>query len=158
MSGIAPFSVLKSVSLTLTAAQIRSLKQTFQTLVPAAGANIVLIPLTFSAYLTYGGTTFIWVPNDPPPFTGLIPNPKKIIISLQSSISTTNPNPLWKTAIIDTDQTGNRFASGSIGCVGNYGDPLYYRNIPIIISAGNAYSGGTGSTITFTCLYYELTV
>jgi hypothetical protein len=32
-----------------------------------------------------------------------------------------------------------------------------YANQPIVISAGAAYTGGAGSTITFTCLYYELT-
>jgi hypothetical protein len=138
MSGIAPFSVLKSVSLTLNNTQINALNSTPQTLVPAAGANIVIIPLTFSACLTYGAT-----------FTE--GGGTRITIRMGSL------NPLWKTSIIDSPQTGNRLATGSVGWVGNYGAKSAYVNIPITIFAETAYAGGAGSTIEFTCLYYELT-
>lgn len=134
MSGIVP---LQSVSLTLNNTQINALNSTPQTLVPAAGANIVIIPLTFSACLTYAAT-----------FTG---GGKRIEIRMGSS------NPLWETSIIDSPQTGDRLATGSVGWVGNYGAKSSYVNIPITIFAETAYTGGAGSTIEFTCLYYELT-
>ena len=137
MSGIAPFSALKSVSLTLNHTQINALQTSPQTLVPAAGANVVIIPLTFSACLTYAAT-----------FTE---GGKKIEIRMGSS------NPLWRTSIIDTEQTGNRLATGFMGWVGNYGAKSAYTNVPITISTETSYAGGVGSTIEFTCLYYELT-
>ena len=143
MSGIAPFSVLKSVSLILNNTQINALKSTPQTLVPAVGANIVLIPLTFSACLTYAAT-----------FTG---GGKRIEIRMGNNVDFTKNNPLWKTSIIDSPQTGNRLATGSVGWVGNYGTKSEYVNKPITIFAETAYAGGAGSSIEFTCLYYELT-
>lgn len=137
MSGIAPFSALKSATLTLNNTQINALNSSPQTLVPAAGANVVIIPMTFSACLTYGAT-----------FTG---GGKRLTIEMGSS------NQLWKTSILDSPQTGNRLATGSLGWVGNYGNKTAYVNQPITISAETPYANGAGSTVEFTCLYYELT-
>lgn len=142
MSGIAPFSVLKSTSLTLNATQINALNSSPQILVPAAGANIVIIPLTFSACLNYVST-----------FTK---GGKRITLRMGNNIFSAN-NPLWKTSIIDSVQTGNRLATGSVGWVGNYGAKSAYVNQPISIYAEEPYTDGAGSTIQFTCLYYELT-
>lgn len=138
--GDPPFSVLKTATRTLDNSQINSLNFAPQTLIDAPGANIVLIPLTFSACLNYVST-----------FNRNLLGSKGIEIKMGSS------NPLWKTSIIDVAQTGNRLATGSVGWVGNSGALSSYTNQPIIISAGSAYTGGAGSTITFTCLYYELT-
>ncbi len=143
MSGTPPFSVLKSATLTLNATQINALNSAPQTLVPAAGANIVLIPLTFSACLTYAAT-----------FTG---GGKRIDIRMGNNVDFTKNNSLWKTSIIDSAQTGNRLATGFVGWVGNYGAKTAYVNQPITIFTETSYAGGAGSTIEFTCLYYELT-
>ena len=143
MSGIAPFSVLKSATLTLNNTQINALRTSPQTLVAAAGANIILIPLTFSACLTYAAT-----------FTG---GGKRITLRMGNNADFTKTNPLWKTSIIDSAQTGDRMATGSVGWVGNYGAKSDYTNQPITIFTETSYAGGAGSTIQFTCLYYELT-
>ena len=137
MSGIAPFSILKSVSLVLNDTQINALNSAPQVLVPPAGANVVIIPLTFSACLTFGAT-----------FTG---GGTRIAARMGAS------NPLWKTSIIDSPQTGDRMATGSVGWVGNFGAKSAYTNQGIQLYAETPYAGGAGSTIEFTCLYYELT-
>jgi len=128
--------VFQTATLTLDSTQINDLRTIPQILVPAK-ANVVIIPLTFSACLTYVAT-----------FTE---GGKQIEVRMGSS------HPLWKTSIIDSPQTGNRLATGSVGWVGNYGAKSAYVNIPITIFAETAYAGGAGSTIEFTCLYYELT-
>lgn len=138
--GDPPFSVLKTATRTLTNSQINSLNSTPQNLVAAPGAGIVIIPLTISACLNYSST-----------FNTTVEVPKRIEIQMGSS------NPLWKTSIIDAEQTGDRLATGILGWVGNSGALSAYANQGIDISAGAAYTGGAGSTITFTCLYYELT-
>jgi hypothetical protein len=143
MSGTPPFSVLKSATLTLNNTQINALRTSPQTLVPAAGPNVVIIPLTFSACLTYAAT-----------FTG---GGKRIELRMGNNVDFTKNNSLWKTSIIDSEQTGDRLATGSVGWVGNYGAKSSYTNQPITIFAETSYAGGAGSTIEFTCLYYELT-
>lgn len=125
-------------TLTLTDAQVRSLFSSPQTLVTAPGANKIIIPLTFSCSLQYVAT-----------FTG---GGSKIIIQMTSS------NKLWQSAILDTAQTANRFASGILGWVGNYKTTSSYANQPITITAGSNYTGGTGSQLIVTCLYYVLDV
>lgn len=137
--GDPPFSVLKTATLTLTNSQINSLNSVSQTLVAAPGAGTVIIPMTFSACLNFGST-----------FNTTVDVPKRIELRMGSS------NSLWKTSIIDLVQTGDRLATGSVGWVGNSGALSSYTNQSINISAEAAYTGGAGSTITFTCLYYEL--
>ena len=134
--------ILQTATLTLTNTEINALKSAPQTLVPAV-PNKVLIPLTFSACLTYAAT-----------FTG---GGKRIEIRMGNNVDYTKNNPLWKTSIIDSAQTGNRLATGSVGWVGNYGAKTDYVNKPITIFTETSYAGGAGSTIEFTCLYYELT-
>lgn len=133
----------QTATLKLTNTQINALKGTPQVLVPAAGANVIIIPLTFSACLTYAAT-----------FTG---GGKRIEIRMGNNVDFTKNNPLWKTSIIDSEQTGDRLATGSVGWVGNYGAKTDYVNQPITIFAETSYADGAGSTIEFTCLYYELT-
>lgn len=137
----ASIGALQTATLTLTDAQVRALSSaSTQILVPAPGAGIVIIPVTVSVSLNYVAT-----------FTG---GGKKLIIQL----GPTTPVFLWNTAILDTDQTSSRLATASIGFLGNYGNVSQYANRSLRISAGAAYTGGTGSTVTFTCLYYLLTL
>ena len=128
--------ILQTATLTLTNTEINALNSSPQTLVPAPGAGFVIIPLTLSSCLAYAAT-----------FTG---GGKRIAARMGSA------NPLWKTSIIDSAQTGNRLATGSVGWVGNYGAKTAYDNVAVTLYAETAYTGGAGSTITFTCLYYLL--
>lgn len=129
---------LTFAQVTLTDSQVRNLFFTPQTLVAAPGANKVIIPVTINCALTYAST-----------FTG---GGSKIIVQMTSS------NKLWQTSMLDTAQTANLFASGMLGWVGNFKTTASYANQPITITAGLNYSGGTGSSMTFTCLYYILDV
>ena len=138
MSVIAPFSSFQSATLTLTDTQIQNLFTSPQTLIPAQGANTVIIPLNITCALTYAST-----------FTG---GSKKIIVQMTSF------NNLWQTPMLDTPQTGNLFASGFIGWIGNYKSITNYANQPITVTAGANYSGGTGSQLVITCLFYTVTV
>ena len=137
----ASIGALQTVTLTLTNAQINALSSTStQVLIPAPGAGLVIIPVTVSVSLNYVAT-----------FTG---GGKKLIIQLGPS----NSVFLWNTAILDTPQTSSRLATGSIGFLGNYGNVSQYANRSLRIAAGTSYKGGAGSTVTFTCLYYILTL
>lgn len=139
---------LQTATLTLTSAEINALSVfSTKTLVPAPLSTQIIIPITFSASLNYSTT-----------FTG---GGNKIEIRMGTN------NTLWNTAIIDTPQTTNRFASGLMGWVGNYGDTSNYTAKSIVIAVPTVldletfqfkykYTGGTGSTITFTCVYYVL--
>lgn len=126
-------------TLTLTDAQVCSLSVfSTQTLVPAQGANKVIIPIAFTCSLTYAAS-----------FGG---GGKKVTVQMGSS------NPLWQTAILDTPQTGNRFASGGLGWVGNYNPTTNYANQPITVTADATYTGGTGSQLVLTCMYHVVDV
>ena len=138
MSVVAPFSSFQSATLTLTDAQIRNLLFSPQTLIPAQGATKVIIPLNITCALKYVST-----------FTG---GGSKIIVRMTSS------NRLWDTAILDTAQTQNLFASGCIGWVGNYKQTSIYANQPVVVTAGANYAGGTGSQMVITCLFYTVDV
>jgi hypothetical protein len=127
---------IQLATLTLTDAQVRSLASSPQTLVAAPGANKIIIPLTVSCSLQYVAS-----------FTG---GGSKIIIQMTSS------NKLWQTALLDTAQTANEFASGMLGWVGNYNPTSNYANQAITVTAGANYTGGTGSSLVVTCLYYVL--
>lgn len=125
---------LSLATLTLTDAQVRALNATPQTLVPAQGAGNIIIPIAFTCSLTHAVS-----------FGG---GGKKITVEMTST------NPLWQTAILDTEQTVNRFASGSLGWVGNYKPTTNYANQPITVTAGAAYTSGTGSQLVLTCLFH----
>lgn len=126
-------------TLTLTDAQVRALSPlSSQTLVADPGANKVIIPIAFTCALNYVAS-----------FAG---GGKKITVQMSSS------NPLWQTAILDTTQTGKRFASGGLGWVGNYKPTTNYANQPITVTVGASYTGGTGSTLVLTCLYHVVDV
>lgn len=130
---------LSLATLTLSDAQVRGLSAfSTQTLVPAQGANKVIIPIAFTCDLK-------WVAS----FGG---GGKKITVQMSSS------NPLWQTAILDTPQTGNRFASGNLGWVGNYKPTTNYADQPVTVTAGASYTGGTGSQLVLTCLYHVVEV
>lgn len=134
--------IFQTATRTLSNTEINALKTSPLILVPAV-AGKVIIPLTFSACLTYANT-----------FTG---GGKRIELRMGNNADYTKNNSLWKSSIIDTPQTENRLATGSVGWVGNYGVKSAYVNQPITIFAETSYAGGAGSTIEFTCLYYELT-
>lgn len=134
-----PAANILIATLTLTDAQVRALSpSSSQTLVAAPGANKIIIPIAFTCALTYAAS-----------FAG---GGKKITVQMTSS------NPLWQTAILDTAQTGNRFASGGLGWVGNYKPTSNYANQPITVTVGAAYTGGTGSQLVLTCLYHVVDV
>lgn len=125
-------------TLTLTDAQVRNLHTSPQTLVAAPGANKIIIPLTFTCSLVHVAT-----------FTG---GGSKIYTQMTSA------NKLWQTSILDTAQTSNLFASGILGWVGNYKATSSYVNQSITVTSGLNYTGGTGSQLVVTCLYYVLDV
>lgn len=136
-----PFNVagldgLRQTTITLDSSAINNLHSSPQTLVPAPGANNIIIPLSFTASLDYSAT-----------FTD---GGKKITARMGSA------NPLWQTSIIDTEQTADRFASGFIGWVGNFGATSSYTNQSIDLWAESPYTGGAGSKITFTCVFYVI--
>lgn len=129
---------IELATLTLTDSQTRNLASSAQTLVPAPGANKVIIPLTTTCSLNYATS-----------FTG---GGKNIIVQMTSSLK------LWQTAMLDSAQTADLFASGSIGWIGNFKPTSTYANIPLTVTAGSNYSAGTGSTVVLTCLYYVVDV
>jgi hypothetical protein len=133
---------IQTATLTLTNTQINALSDSAtQILVPAPSSTQIIIPITFSASLNYSTT-----------FSG----GKRLKIRTNTADIGVY-NELWNTSIIDTPQTENRFASGSMGWVGNYRATSNYTAKSIrIAGSGTPYTGGTGSTITFTCLYYVL--
>ena len=138
MSVIAPYSSFQSATLTLTDAQVRSLSSSPQTLIPAQGANTVIIPLSITFDLNYVSS-----------FTG---GGSKIFVRMTSS------NKLWQTSMLDTTQTGDLFASGFIGSLGNYKTTSSYANQAVTVTAGANYTGGTGSQLVINCIFYVVSV
>ena len=138
MSVIAPYNSFQSATLTLTDAQVRSLFSSPQTLIPAQGANTVIIPLSITFNLQFVST-----------FRG---GGSKIFVQMTSA------NKLWQTSILDTEQTGNRFASGFLGWVGNYNSTSSYADKPVSVMAGANYTEGTGSQLVINCLFYVVSV
>lgn len=138
MSVIAPYSSFQSATLTLTDAQVRSLFSSPQTLIPAQGANTVIIPLSITFDLNYVSS-----------FTG---GGSKIFVRMTSS------NKLWETSMLDSAQTANLFASGFIGWVGNYKTTSSYSNQAVTVTAGANYTDGTGSQLVINCIFYVVSV
>lgn len=135
MSGVV--SAITSTTLTLTDAQVRSLFTSPQTLI-AAIPNTIIIPLSVTFGLKYAAS-----------FTG---GGSKIFVRMTSA------NKLWQTSMLDTTQTGDLFASGFIGSVGNYKTTSSYANQAVTVTAGANYTDGTGSQLVITCVYYTVTV
>lgn len=138
MSVIAPYNSFQSATLTLTDSQVRSLATSPRTLIPAQGANTVIIPLSITFDLNYVSS-----------FTG---GGSKIFVRMTSA------NKLWQTSMLDTPQTGNLFASGFLGWVGNYNTTSSYANQAVSVTAGANYSGGTGSSLVINCIFYVVSV
>lgn len=129
---------IELATLTLSNTQVNALYSSPQELVAAPGANKIIIPIAFTCALTYAAT-----------FTG---GGSKVIIQMTSN------NKLWQTAMLDSAQTADRFASGSLGWVGNYAGTSNYANKAITVTAGANYAGGVGSQLVVTCLYHVVDV
>lgn len=139
---------IQTATLTLTNTQINTLSSSSQILIAAPGANNIIIPMTISASLKYGSTFNFSNPSQST-------YQKGIRIRLGPS---SQQNLLWKTGIIDTPQTADRFASGFVGSVGNYNTTSSYMNQPLRVYSDCAYKDGANSSITFTCVYYIHTI
>lgn len=138
MAPVITTPTIELATLTLTDTDVQNLASTPLELIAAPGANKVIIPLTVTCALNYVSS-----------FTG---GGSKLIVQMTSSIK------LWQTSMLDSAQTANQFASGSLGWIGNFKPTSTYANQPITVTAGSNYTGGTGSTVVITCIYYVLDV
>ena len=136
----APPQLLQS-SVTLTAAQFNALPATPIQLVPAPGAGQVIVPVECFALLNYVAS-----------FT--VGQTCRIVYGSATSIPIlTFVSGIFSGATQNTYCWSNTLSSTSAGIA-----QTSAQNQPLNLTAGGSSTGGAGSTITFVCSYYILTL
>lgn len=136
---------LQTTTITLTAAQIRTLNASPVQIVAAPGAGKVLVPIVCYGLMTQSGTAFV----------GPFPNPAITIAYNATNAAMSFSQNAFVTVTSDVYNWATQSALPTVGGIAK----ASVQNVPLFLkNFATEYTGGGSSTITFVLSYITITL